>query len=122
MKKYSSAMVAICLGGLALALLGLFLTETKSIHASQPQAPTIMPDLVIDAQAHDETTLADSVITYTIFYTNNLPAQDLSDVVIVSTLSKNNTIPPPTSAILSYPRPALRLAAALTMALLWNGK
>jgi uncharacterized repeat protein (TIGR01451 family) len=86
-KRYLSAIVAICTSGIALALLGVFLTSRAGTsYASPPEATAAAPDLVIDAQVAEETIMADSVITYALLYTNTLPTQTLSDVVIVATL------------------------------------
>jgi len=86
-KRYLSAITAICASGIALALLGVFLTSrTGTSYASPPEGIAAAPDLVIDVQAAEEAILADSVITFTLLYTNTLPDQTLSDVVIVATL------------------------------------
>jgi uncharacterized repeat protein (TIGR01451 family) len=86
-KRYLSAITAICASGIALALLGVFLTSRAGTSYASPQEEiAAAPDLVIDAQAAEEAILADSVITFTLLYTNTLPDQTLSDVVIVATL------------------------------------
>jgi len=82
-----SATVALCLSGVVLALLAVFLTSgARTSHASSSQATADTPDLIINVEAGDEIALADSVISYTLLYTNRL-AQELLDVTISSTLS-----------------------------------
>jgi uncharacterized repeat protein (TIGR01451 family) len=86
-KKYLSAVVAVCLSGVALALLGFFLASgLDTSYASPARDPVDVPDLVISVYAGDETILANEVISYMIHYTNTL-GTPLDDVVITSTLS-----------------------------------
>jgi len=86
-KGYLPAMVAVCLSGAALALLGFFLTPRPStIYASPVKDTAATPDLIISVYAADETVLANEVISFTLLYTNAF-GSPLSDVVITSTLS-----------------------------------
>jgi uncharacterized repeat protein (TIGR01451 family) len=79
-------MVAVCLGGVALAVLGFFFVSQSEIsHALPSSAPAEVPDLIINVEAFEETVLADSVISYTLSYTNAL-GSSLSDVIISATL------------------------------------
>lgn len=87
MKRYLSTMVAVCLGGVALAVLGFFFVSQSEIsHALPSSAPVEVPDLIINVEAFEETVLADSAISYTLSYTNALGSL-LSDVIISATLS-----------------------------------
>jgi uncharacterized repeat protein (TIGR01451 family) len=86
-RKYISAAIAMCLGGVVLALLCLFLAaETRTSYASPVEEAAEEPDLVIGVSAAEETVLATEVISYRLVYTNNYGAP-LSNVIITSTLS-----------------------------------
>jgi uncharacterized repeat protein (TIGR01451 family) len=55
-------------------------------HALPSNAPADVPDLIINVEVFEEAVLADSVISYSLLFTNTL-ASPLSDVIISATLS-----------------------------------
>jgi uncharacterized repeat protein (TIGR01451 family) len=95
-KRYLLGIVAICLSATLVVILGLFLTaEAATSWASRVESTADTPDLVINVEAGEESVLASEIISWMLWYTNTL-GQPVENVIITSTLSKQQYYTPAT--------------------------